>query len=221
MKNHPTDAEIVRALTPWFPSIASLQEAAEERQLQAVGILGVPRRSERAGDFHRAWRTLARFWCDETNGLFRLVEEKEGLGLDCIVCELIPDKPFVIRPGRFNGSIVKRNSSHRQNSARAHGKLSSEFLFPGLDDPAPGQLRQVTTAYSIEDDRTLGGKPAWYMAKLQLGREQFDGFELLADISHYSAPVAIAEDVKRVVGVARQDELEAWRKQIGDARKHG
>jgi len=221
MKNHPTDAEIVRALTPWFPSLASLLEATEERQLQAVGILGIPRRSERAGDFHRAWRTLSRFWCDETNELFRMVEEKEGLGLDCIVCTVIPEKPFVLRIGRFNGSMVKRNSSHRQNSACAQGKLSSDFLFPGLDDPGPDQLRQVTITYWIEDDRTLGGIPAWYMAKLQLVREQFDGIELLADISRYGAPVAIAEDVRRVVAVPRQEELEAWRKQIGDARKHG
>jgi hypothetical protein len=220
MRSHPTDSEIIRALAPWHPSFSTIFEAVEERHLQAIGILGIPRRTERAGDFHRAWRTLSRFWCDETNGLFTMAEENEGLGLDCIICSLIPEKPFAIRPGRFNGFIVKRNSSMRQNSARRCGILSSDFLFPGLDKPTADQLRQVTLAYSLENDRTLGGIPAWYMVKLQLLKELFDGIEVLADIAHYSAPVAIAEDVRRVVAVPRADELERWRNQIGDARKH-
>src|SRR4051812_23595780 len=106
----PTDIyqEICRVLQPWFPNFATLLLSAEEKQLQAIGALGVPRPGERATFFHCAQRTVFRAWCDETSGLFRLVEERDGLGTDYIVCNLIEGRPFAIRLGRYNGHNVKR-----------------------------------------------------------------------------------------------------------------
>lgn len=94
MSTHPTDNEIVRALGPWHRSMAGIAKDAEDRVLSAIAILGLPRLTERAGDFHRALRNLFRSWCDETNDLFRMIEERDGLGLDCMVCNLITGKPY-------------------------------------------------------------------------------------------------------------------------------
>ena len=221
MRIHPNDDEIVQCLHPWHVSLATLLEGAEDRHLKGIGILGLSRRTERAGDIRRGWRTLSRFWCDETNGLFAMSEEDERSGLDCMICNLIPEKPFAIRTGRFNGRVVKRNSSQRENIARRNGRLSSDLLLPGLDKPSVDELRQVTLAYSIENDRTLGGMAAWYMSKIQLVREQFDGIDVLAEIARYDAPTMVFEDARRVVAVPRTDELELWRTQIRNARKQG
>ena len=218
---HPTDQEILHALQPWFTSFSTVFQMGEDAQLRAVGLLGIPRATERAGAFHWASRTFFRSWCDETNGLFRFGEEKDGMGLDFIVCNLIHGKPFIIRFGRLNNLGVKRNSTHRQETARAHGVLSSEFLFAGLDEPEPGELRQVTLVYTLEDDQTLGGIPAWYVSRLSLVKEQFDGADHLADVDRFLPPASISEDVRRVVATPHPEQLALWRKQIGDARKHG
>lgn len=214
MKNYPSDSDISQTLKPWYSSFASIAADAEQAVLSGIAILGLPRPSERANDFHRVFRNLFRKWCDESNGLFRLIEERDGLGLDFLVCDLIPDKPFIIRFGRLKDDRVSRNSTGRQNSARKYGTLSSEWLFPDLDEPRPGELRQVTLAYTIQDEGTEAGRPRWYMEEVLLLVEHFDGIDRLAEIAHYSRPTSIAEDTRRAVAAPRQDQLELWRKQI-------
>ena len=218
MNTHPTDNEIVRALGPWHTSMAGIAREAEDKVLSAIAILGLPRLTERAGDFHRVLRNLFRSWCDETNDLFRMIEERDGLGLDCMVCDLIIGKPFIIRFGRLNLDIVKRNTTRRQRVARAHGTLSSELLFPDMDEPELGELRQVTLAYTIEDEGTAAGRPRWFMEKVYLLVEHFDCVDRLAEVARFDRPTSIESDARRAVAAPRADELRAWRIQIRRAR---
>ncbi len=218
MNTHPTDDEIVRALGPWHSSMAGIAKDAEDRVLSAIAILGLPRLTERAGDFHRVLRNLFRSWCDETHDLFRMIEERDGLGLDCMVCNLITGKAFIIRFGRLNLDIVKRNTSRRQTAARRHGKLSSELLFPDMDDPEVNELRQVTLAYTIEDEGTAAGRPRWFMERVWLLVEHFDCVDHLAEVAQFDRPTSITTDTRRAVAAPRADELKAWRKKIRRAR---
>jgi len=219
MRNrHPTDQEIARALKPWHSAFASLLSRAEESVLAAHAVLGLARPTERANDFHRVQRNLFRAWCDETNDLFRFVEEPDGQGLDCIVCSVIPSKPFLIRFGRLKGQTISRNTTRRQSAARAFGTLSSDLLFTDIDDPEPGELRQVTLSYTIEDEGTAGGRPRWFMERVVLLVEHFDCVDKLAEIANYSRPRSIADDARRAVVVPREDELALWRGQIQEAR---
>lgn len=223
MNKQPSNADIIRVLSPYFPTISTVCRSVEDRVLRAVGILGLARNGERSTDFHRAHRNLFREWCDETNGLFEMLEERDGLALDCMVCNLIDGKPFLIRFGRMKDGVIRRNGSVRQNEARACGTLSSETLF-GDDDGdelVAGELRVVTLAYDIENDGTLAGRPSWWVGQTALVQEQFDGLDHLAVVDRYSEPEAIAEDVRRAVAVANPEEIARWRRQLGDARAAG
>lgn len=218
MKNNPTNAEIVDCLEPWFPTFSDVFLSAEEAQLRAVGVLGLPRRGERSGDWHRALRNNFRIWCDETNNLFRMIEERDGLGLDCIVCTLIDGKPFAIRFGHRNKNIIKRNRTLRQCAAASSGVLSSDFLWEECEDVQPGQLRQVTLAHRLAHDETLGGVPAWYMDQVSLVREWPDSVQELAVVATFEPPASIFTDPRRVVAVPRAKELAKWRRMIGHAQ---
>lgn len=218
---HPSPVEMEMALRPWFSTFSDIVKRVEDDVLSVTALLGLARAQERAGDFHRGLRTKFRSWCDETNDLFVMVEERDGLGLDVVRCNLVIDKPFIIRTGRLNGSEIRRNGSNRQATARASGKLSSDLLFPELDDPSPRKMQQITLAYSIEDEGTRRGIPAWYVGRLALGVERFDGFDELAEIDSYSQPENFAEDVRRAVAVPNDEELALWRRQIRRAREAG
>lgn len=214
--NHPHYNEIVDALSPFHKCFEGVCSDIERMQLRACAVLGIPRRSERANDWHRAWRNCFGTWCEETGRLFEFIEEPDRSSLDYMVCHLLPERPFSIRFGRVNNGRIKRNGTRRQNGARAHGMLSSEFLIEDIDEPDPGELRQITLAYSLQDDFTEGGFPAWWMDRLVIGRETFDGFDELSEVATFSAPASSTYETERVVYVPRE-ERKRWRRDLKDA----
>lgn len=186
-------------------------------QLRACSVLGLPRRTERATDWHRALRNLFLPWCDETDGRFTFMAESDRFSLDYMICHSILDKPFAIRFGRLNNGTIRRNGSRRQTSARSHGFLSSEFLIEGMDEPDPGELRQVTLAYSLDRDYTEGGLPAWYMDRLVIGKETPDGFDELDTVATFDAPLASVPQPVRAVYIPRASERDRWRREFREA----
>jgi hypothetical protein len=156
-------------------------------------------------------------WCDETDGRFEFVSESDQFSLDYLLCNLILGKPFAIRFGRLNNGEIRRNRSRRQTGARACGLLSSEFLIQDFDDPEPSQIKQTTMAYSLADDRTEGGSPAWWIRRLVIGRETLNGFHELDQIAEFERPESVFGPEARVVYVPKAENRQRWRQEFTTA----
>lgn len=153
--------------------------------------------------------------------MFQLVEEPDGQGLDYIICYLIPGKPFAVRFGRINNGRIKRNSTRRQTDAQSCGILSSELLFDDLDRPDGSGMRQVTLAYSIENEGTEAGRPRWYMESVMLMLEHFDYAEPLSPVLKCHPPESVVDDVRRAVVTSKPEEVDRIRAEIRFARDVG
>jgi hypothetical protein len=178
----PSGIELAQILEPWFPVFAVVHQAAMRDQLAAVPILGLPRKTERANDLHRAIRNNFRRMCDLADPLLRLEEEPDGSGLDYLVCSMT-DTPFAIRWGRFHKSTIHRNDTLRSRSYQEQGGL-----FGVLPGETTGEMQTITIGHTIEDDFTEAGRPQWWVGKLLLLKERPDESEVITTIHVYSRP---------------------------------
>jgi hypothetical protein len=206
-QSQPSNAELVHLLEPWFPLFSRVGAAAERDFLAAVPLLGIPRKTERANDMHRAWRSNLRRVCDLAEPSLVLREEPDGKGLDYLLCQMNPEMPFVLRWGRFNGETIRRNRTDRSAQVQEQGRLFASM------EPDASELPTVTLAHTIEDEYTQAGRSCLWIGRLVLLRERTDESEVITEVHIYQKPEfdALAGDgVPTPLVVARQNEKEEW-----------
>lgn len=210
----PSGIEMASLLEPWFPLFARVGTAVERDVLSAIPILGLPRKTERANDFHRAWRNNLRRVCDLAPQFFSLSEEEEGKGLDYLICKMDEDAPFAMRWGRYNGSTIRRNRTQRTGAFHEQG-----ILFP-CDEIDTSDLPTLTLAHTIEDEFTIVGRSQMWIGRLYLVQERTIQSELITEVHVYPEPIRSIEmgDVPAPLVVARQDETDEWERIIQDIR---
>lgn len=213
----PSNQFFFETLKPWFPVFTEITQAGFDRHLQAIPVLGLPRKTERANDIHRAIRDVVRPIC--TGDLLELREEPEGQGLDYIVFRAWIDTPFAIRWGRYNGGTVHRNGTQRSQTVQQQG-----LLFGGFDVEKEG-LAVVTLAHTIEDDFTLAGAPAWWMGKLLLIRERVDESEIITEIASFDRPAQRRQPEEQDDSLARmirarEDDVARWERMVDRIREN-
>ncbi|MGN6625885.1 MAG: hypothetical protein ACTHLN_04635 [Tepidisphaeraceae bacterium] len=214
-QRQPSSIEMANWLEPWFPLLARIGTAVERDVLSAIPILGLPRKTERANDFHRAWRNNFRRVCDLAPQFFDLVEEDDGGGLDYLLCKMNPDIPFGMRWGRYNGTTIRRNRTQRS------GQFYEQGLLFACDEFDSTELPTVTLAHTIEDEYTIVGQSQMWMGRLYLLRERPIQSELVAEVHVYPEPDRAAEtsSVPAPLVIAREDETEEWKRIIRDIRR--
>jgi hypothetical protein len=202
-------------LEPWFSLLGSVGSATQRDQLAAIPILGMPRRTERANDFHRAWRKNLSTVCKFADPLLTMVEEPEGQGLDYLVCKMDPDRPFILRWGRYNGLTIRRNGTQRSRTVQEQG-----VLFAGCEDA--DEMQAATLGFTIENDYTEAGIPCWYYGRLVLLRERREVSEFITDVWVYSPPAVNAGgeyEAPAPIVTAREQEVEDWERIVSDIRR--
>jgi hypothetical protein len=152
-------------------------------QLAGVPVLGLPRKTERANDFHRTWRENLRTACNFADPLLTLMEEPDGQGLDCLVCRTDPEMPFAVRWGLYNGQTIQRNPTGRTNEVYEQG-----IMHFAEDDLNPREMPVVSLGFTLEDDYTEVGVPQWWFGKLVLLRERRNFCEFITDVHVYQKP---------------------------------
>ena len=175
-----TNVEIVRLCEPWYPSFVRVFRIAMRDVLACVDVLGIPRPVERANWFHGAVRNNFRSLCDHMEPFLRLVEEREGKGLDYVVLD-IADTPIAIRWGKWGGTRISRNSTFRQTDIQEQGR----FPWDMESDP---EMATATIGYTVEDDFTEAGRPCWRMGRLALLRERRNDCEFVHNIAIFEKP---------------------------------
>jgi|SRR5665213_125886 len=214
MKQQLSNAEIVHLTESWFPLFSKVMSASLRDHLAAVPILGIPRKTERACDIHRAARENFRRLCDFTDPLLKLVEEPEGSALDYLICNMSVDSPFAIRWGRYNGTTIRRNRTIRTNDVQEQG-----YLF-GAPDAEIDTMPVVTLGHTIEDEYTEAGIPCWWIGRLYLLRERKRESEVITEVHVFSKPEQQVSPSSRSPTVsARENEIEEWRKLANKIRK--
>ncbi len=212
---HFSNFELVQQLEPWFPLFARIGEAALRDQLAAVPILGLPRKTECANDWHRAWRNNFRRVCDLAEDFVTLVEEPEGQGLDYLLFRMNPDKPFTMRWGRINGETIRRNRTARTREVHEQGTLF------GVATESPSAMPNVTLGFTIEDYFTQVGQPCWWFGRLHLLRERADVSEFMTEVHVYPAPEQNTESpfgVPPPIVIARENEAQELEQMIENIR---
>jgi hypothetical protein len=216
-KSQPSNSELARRLEPWYPVFAAVGTAVQRDFLAAISILGLPRKTERANDMHRAWRTNLRQVCDYADPMITIVEEPDGQGLDYILFN-DDNAPFAVRWGRFNGETVRRNRTDRNEQIQEQGV----FNF-ALSEPAGGsEMPIVTLAHTIEDEHTEGGRSCLWIGRLLLLRERFAESEVITEVHVYSKPEPenLNEfDTPAPVVEARQEEAMQLKRMIKRIRR--
>lgn len=217
-ESQPSNAELVHHLEPWFPLLGRVVEHSMQRHKIAVPILGLPRRTERANDLHRAIRESFRAVADHADPLIELKEEPEGQGLDYLIWRIIPDRPFTMRWGRHNGGTIRRNRTHRTREIQEQTLLfgSSEA------DEQSTAMPTCSLSFTIEDDYTEVGVPKWWIGRLYLVRERAVQSEVVTEAWVYQPPAedAAAFEAPPPVVAAREAELQEWGEMIADIRQN-
>lgn len=205
---------LVEATRPWFPLFADVAQTAMMRHLQAIALLGLPRKTERANDLHRAIRDGFRVMCDSADGLLGLVEEPEGQGLDYVVFRGFIDKPFSLRWGHWNGPRINRNATIRTAECQGQG-----LLFGGFDEETNG-LPVATLGYTIEDDYTEAGIPAWWMGRLAILHERVDESEFVIEVARFARPETgiIQDSTPSAILQAREEDVARWERMVQEVR---
>ncbi len=182
-RNSNTNRQIVAALEPWFPVLSYAANAAFLEVLRAIPILGIPRKTERASDLHRAFRKHAQIACDEAETVLTMVQEREGLGLDFIRFDM--GIAFAIRWVRYpSDGRLNRNDSQRQTDLEGQG-----YLFSELSDSR--KMPVVTLGLELADDYIEANVPRWWLSRMVLIREITDhATEFLGEICRYAPPAA-------------------------------
>lgn len=214
-KSQPSSIELSHLLQPWFPLFARVGTAAERDVLAAMSLLGIPRHTERAGDFHRAWRNNLRRVCDMASQFFTLREEPDGRGLDYLICQMNPKVPFVLRWGRYNGITVRRNRTERTTLNQEQGLLFD------LMESDPSELPVLTLAHTIEDEFTIVGRSQLWIGRLYLVRERQHESEIVAEVHVYSPPdrAAATFETPAPIIARRNDEDAEWRRIVEGIRR--
>ncbi|MGA2582620.1 MAG: hypothetical protein ABSG31_05035 [Tepidisphaeraceae bacterium] len=205
-ESQPPNAELVHLLEPWFPLFSRVGAAAERDFIAAIPFLGLPRKTERANDLHRAWRNNFRRVCDLAEPSFLLREEPEGQGLDYLLCQMNMDLPFVMRWGRFDGETIRRNRTERSKQIQEQGRLFATM------EPDAAELPTVTLAHTIEDEYTEAGQSCLWIGRLLLLRERPDESEVITEVCVYQKPNRdpSVNDLPPPLVHARQNETEEW-----------
>ena len=203
-------------LEPWFPLFARVGVATERDVLAAMPLMGIPRKTERASDFHRCWRNNFRRVCDLAEGIFTLKEEPEGIVRDYIICEIDPQNPFVLLWARTDGQRINRNRTDRNK------QIQQQEFFWDLSEPDSSELPAITLAHTIEDEYTEAGRPCLWMGRLLLVRERFGTSETITEVHVYQKPDRCTQPSNEVpppLVVAREQEDVEWQRIIRKIRK--
>ncbi len=214
-ESQPSSIELAKRLQPWFPLFARVGTAVERDVLAAIPLLGLPRKTERANDFHRAWRNNLRRVCDLASQFFELQEEPDGQGLDCLLCKMDPEMQFLLRWGRYNGNCVRRNRTERSKQFQEQGR----FWAPA--EPDSSELASLTLAHTIEDEFTVVGQSQMWVGRLLLLRERPDESEVVTEVHVYSPPdrTSMIGEVPAPIIVERQNETEEWQRIVDLVRR--
>jgi hypothetical protein len=214
-ERQPSSIELSDQLQPFFSLFARVGTAAERDVLAGMAVLGVPRHTERASDFHRAWRNNLRRVCDLAPQFFTLREEPEGKGLDYLICNLNPKMPFTLRWGRYNGTTIRRNRTERTAINQEQG-----VLFDSLLEGLP-ELPVLTLAHTIEDEFTFVGQSQLWIGRLYLLREREEQSEVITEVHVYSPPnrSTVNFETPAPIIVQRQDEDGEWQRIINDIKR--
>lgn len=202
-----TNFEIANGLNPWFPLFGEVVQAGLRDHLAAVPILGLPRKTERANDLHRAIRENFRRLCDLSAPMLELREEPDGQGLDYLVSRLA--EPVAVRWGLYKSGTIKRNDTLRTKCCQEQGLLP----LPGVDlDVHEADLPLVSLAYPLADDYTEIGVPCWWINRLLLIREREGDSEVITTIADFPQPVVSVNDYSTPSAIvqARAEEIEHW-----------
>lgn len=180
-----TNQQLLEVLRPYFPLVRFVFKSAFRDVRRAQPILGLPRKTERATDMHRAVREQFKLACEcQQSECLELLEEREGLGLDYLVCHAIPDQPIAIRWVHYpNGDVIRRNRTVRQLQARGQG-----YLFSGLDAEDSEGLVHATFGYVLGDDYIEAGHPCWWLSRVALLREKCGRPDSIADVAFFGKP---------------------------------
>lgn len=217
-EDQPTNAELVQHLEPWFPLIGRVFDHAMYRHRAAVPILGLPRKTERANDLHRAVRENFRTVAEMAAPFIELKEEREGKGLDYLVWRIIQDMPFTMRWGIHNAGTINRNRTDRTTEVREQTML---FGHPA-DEENGTSMPTCSVGFTIEDDYTEVGIPKWWIGRLYLIRERKMQSEVMTEAHVYPPPVEDGNgfEVPPPVVAAREQEVEEWGEMVERIRRN-
>lgn len=217
-EDQPSNAELVQNLEPWFPLMGRVFDHAMYRHKAAVPILGLPRKTERANDLHRAIRENFRTVAELAAPFFELKEEREGKGLDYLIWRIIPDVPFAMRWGIHNGGTINRNRTLRTKEVQ-----EQTMLFGAPADAEYGaSMPTCSVSFTIEDDYTEVGVPKWWMGRLYLIRERAMQSEVMTEAHVFTPPIEDSAhfEVPPPVVAAREEEVAEWGQMVDQIRQN-
>lgn len=216
MDDQFSNSGLARQLQPWFPIFSGVAAAAFRDHLSAIPTLGMPRKTERANDIHRAMRENFQRVCDVADPLLHLEMEPDGQGLDYLVVRNDPLPPIAVRWGRWDGVLIKRNGTNRTRQVQSDG-----LLFPDADLEEAGEMQLVSLGYQLEDDHVAAGRPQWWLRRLVLLRERPFGSEFIQELREYPEPVRepdYDEQLAPPLIAAREQESEDWERIVETIR---
>lgn len=194
---------IVAVCEPFYPAFEHMFRRAWLNVEDAVSVLGIPTKVERANWMHSAIRSELRRFCDLMEPIVQFLEEPDGQGLDCMLIDAVQEHDLALRWGRYGDGHINRNRSHRQLGIQGQGHLP-------FAEPTDKETITATIGYTVEDDYTEGGHPAWWLGRLVLVRERTSGSEYIHDICVYSKPHNSAEYsvlADRGIAIRRRERL--------------
>ena len=210
-----SNQQAMNDLSPWFDLFGEVFEAAQRDHFAAISLLGVPRKTERAGELHRACRENFRRVCDTAAPLLELKEEPDGQGLDYLISRL--GQPLAVRLGFYKNGAIKRNRTDRTRTCQ-----EQNILFPDCDlDEHVQDMPLLTLGYTISNDYTEVGVPCWFISKLLLLRERTGESEVITTIREFSEPKRNAGNYTAPSAIikARQAELAQWEQMVRRIKK--
>ena len=210
-----SNQQAMNELSPWFELFGGVFEATQHDHLASISLLGIPRKTERAGEIHRACRENFRRVCDLASPLLELKEEPEGQGLDYLISRL--GQPLAVRWGFYKNGAIKRNATDRTRDCQEQG-----ILFPECDlDKRVESMPLLSIGYEISNDYTEVGVPCWFISKLLLLRERAGESEVITTIREYSEPKRNAGNYTAPTAIvkARQAELAQWEQMVRRIKK--
>ena len=177
-----TNEEIVSICEPFYPVLGRVFGLAWRNTMNSIAVLGIPTKVERANMMHAAIRTELRRLCDRLDPIVQLIEEPDGGGLDYVLLDSGREEKLALRWGRYGDGRIRRNPTERQLGIQGQGLLPfSEWS--ALD--ADAEPTVVAIGYTVENDYTEAGCPAWWMGRLVLLRERTTVSEFIHDIAAF------------------------------------
>lgn len=213
--NQPSNDDVIREFSPLFPLWTRVMLRSTADAHAAVPILGIPKKVERAGDYHRATRENLRRLCDMIPELLELREGADGEGLDFMVCYLNPDQPKAVRWGRIpEDGRVRRNDTKRTKHVQNTGMLFDEM------DEDTDEYPTFTLGYTIRNDFIEMGVPQWTLGSVRLLRERPWESEVIKEIAAFESPEDRIEEhqTPEPIIVAREEEEQLWLQMIEQLR---